>query len=153
MTDTDDSPAVRRRTVLSTVGAAAGVALAGCSGGGGSSDGGDNGGGGGSDNTVAVGPGGDFKFKPEELTVSKGTTVTWEFKSSSHNVCAWPDMHDKVSIPDGASGFGTMDQGGDAYATVSKGETFEHTFETTGEYTYVCMPHAASGMVGTIIVE
>ena len=156
MTDSDDSPAVQRRTVLTTVGAAAGIALAGCSSGGGSSDdddddsNGDDSGGG---NTVTAGAGGEFVFDPDEITISTGDTVTWEFEGGSHNVCAWPDMHDKVSLPDGASGFGSMEQGGDAYATVSDGETFEHTFETAGEYTYVCTPHAASGMVGTIVVE
>jgi plastocyanin len=120
-------------------------------GGGGSGDGG--GGSGGGDNTVAVSPDGGFAFAPEELTVSVGDTVTWDFQAPTHNVSAWPEMHDDISIPDGAEGFGTMEQGGDGFATVSEGETFEHTFETAGEYTYVCVPHTASGMIGTIVVE
>ncbi|MCG1004573.1 MULTISPECIES: plastocyanin/azurin family copper-binding protein [Halobacterium] len=154
----------RRRFLASTavVGAAA---LAGCSSGGG--DGGGGGGGGeetteaqteqasddSSGNVVTVGPGGQLAFEPDEITVSTGDTVTWEFASPSHNVCAYPEMNDKVSIPEGASGFGTMEQGGDAFALVSQGETFEHTFETPGEYTYVCVPHATSNMVGTVVVE
>ncbi|MFB6269991.1 MAG: plastocyanin/azurin family copper-binding protein [Halobacterium sp.] len=155
----------RRQFVVST-GAVSVAALAGCTGGGGGDGGGDEtteapetttsgggGGGSGGSNTVKVGPGGQLKFDPEEITVSVGDTVTWEFVSPSHNVCAYPDMHEKVSIPDGASGFGTMEQGGDAYALVDQGETFEHTFETAGEYTYVCVPHAASNMVGKVIVE
>jgi len=139
--------------VLTTVGATAGVALAGCSSGGGGGDDDNDDGNGGDGNTIAVGPGGDFAFEPSEITVSTGDTVTWEFESGSHNVSAWPEMNDTVSIPEGASGFGTMEQGGDAYATVSEGETFEHTFETAGEYTYVCVPHVASDMVGTVVVE
>jgi len=163
-----------RRTMLKSTGAAVtATLLAGCSGGGGgggdggddggdsggdtttSSDDGGNGGGGssGGENTVAVGPDGALAFEPEELTVSVGDTVTWNFESPTHNVCAWPDMNDEISIPDSADGFGTMDQGGNAFATVSEGETFEHTFETAGEYTYVCTPHVASGMIGTIVVE
>lgn len=160
-----------RRTVLKSTGAAvAATMLAGCSSGGdgdsggnsggddsGSEDtttsgGGDSGGSGGGD-TVAVSPDGGLAFAPEELTVSVGDTVTWDFQAPTHNVSAWPEMHDKISIPDGAEGFGTMEQGGDAFATIEEGETFEHTFETAGEYTYVCTPHAASGMVGTIVVE
>lgn len=158
----------------STGAAVAATMLAGCSGGGGgdgdsggddggdsggddttteSDDSGGNGGSGGSGNTVAVSPDGGLAFAPEELTVSVGDTVTWDFQAPTHNVAAWPDMNDQISIPDGAEGFGTMEQGGDAFATVSEGETFEHTFETAGEYTYVCTPHAASGMVGTIVVE
>ncbi|CQH44245.1 halocyanin [Halobacterium hubeiense] len=155
----------RRRFLASTavVGAAA---LAGCSGGGGGDGGGDGGGeetteaqttesGGssGGENVVQVGPGGQLVFEPEEITVSTGDTVTWEFASPSHNVCAYPEMNDEVSIPDGASGFGTMEQGGDSFALVSQGETYEHTFETPGEYTYVCVPHVGSDMIGTVIVE
>ncbi|SEV96456.1 plastocyanin/azurin family copper-binding protein [Halobacterium jilantaiense] len=150
----------------STGAAVAATMLAGCSSGGDGDDGGDSeseettaGDDGGDDsgssgeNTVAVSPDGDLNFKPEELTVSVGDTVTWDFQAPSHNVSAWPDMQDKISIPDGAEGFGTMEKGGEAFATVDEGTTFEHTFETAGEYTYVCTPHAASGMVGTIVVE
>jgi plastocyanin len=136
-----------RRSVLRAGGAAlAGTLLAGCTGGGDGGEGGD-------DNTIAVGPDGGLNFAPEELTVSVGTTVTWSFDSPSHNVCAWPEMNSQVSIPEGASGFGTMEQDGDAFATVEQGETFEHTFETAGEFTYVCTPHAGAGMVGTVVVE
>jgi plastocyanin len=150
MTDATEATVVRRRTVLAAIGATASVALAGCSSGDDEeSNGGSNGGG----NTVAVGPDGDFVFDPENITVSVGETVTWEFESASHNVSAWPDMNEKVSIPDGADGFGTMDKGGDAFALVDEGETFEHTFDTAGEFTYVCVPHAGSDMVGTVTVE
>jgi plastocyanin len=147
MNHSDDGPWTRRRTVLTAVGGVTLAALAGCS----SGDGDDDGGGDGS--TVAVGPGGDLTYEPAELTVSTGETVTWEFESASHNVSAWPDMHDRVSIPEAASGFGTMPQDGDKFATVDEGETFEYTFETPGEYTYVCVPHAAADMVGTVVVE
>jgi len=151
-----------RRTMLKSTGAAvAATMLAGCSGGGGGDgdsggdSGGDDGGSGGDSggNTVAVSPDGGLKFGPEELTVSVGDTVTWDFQAPTHNVCAWPEMQDQISLPEGAEGFGTMDQGGNAFETIEEGETFEHTFETAGEYTYVCTPHAASGMVGTIVVE
>lgn len=142
-----------RRTMLKSTGAAvAATLLAGCSGGGdGDDEGGDESE---SDsNTVAVSPDGGLQFAPDELTVSVGDTVTWDFQAATHNVSAWPGMQNQISLPDGAEGFGTMEKDGDAYATVEEGETFEHTFETAGEYTYVCTPHAASGMVGNIIVE
>lgn len=132
------------------------TAVAGCSSGGNEDttepDDSDDGNGGGG-NTIVVGPNNSLRFDPAELTISTGESVTWEFESPSHNVAAWPDMHDKISVPDDASGFGSMDEGGDKNETVSEGETFEHTFDTAGEYTYVCVPHAASDMVGTIIVE
>lgn len=147
---------VDRRTVIRGAGSLALVGtLAGCSSdgdnGGDGGDGGDGGGSGGA--TVAAGPGGEFVFEPAEVTISTGETVTWEFESANHNVVAWPDMHEKVSIPDGAEGFGSVEQGGDAFATVAEGETYEHTFEETGEFTYVCVPHASADMVGTVVVE
>lgn len=137
----------RRAMIKSTAGLLTGAALAGCSG-----DGGGNGNGV-SGNTVAVGPNNQFRFSPDEITISVGETVSWEFESSGHNVCAWPAMFDEVSIPEGADGFGTMSQGGNRYAMVDSGETFEHTFETAGEYTYVCGPHVGQGMIGSVIVE
>jgi plastocyanin len=153
-----------RRQFVASTGAVGVAALAGCTGGDG--DGGDSGddettapettesaGGGGGENVVEAGPGGSLVFEPEEITVSVGDTVTWEFVSPSHNVSAWPDMNEKISIPDDADGFGSMEKGGDPFATVEQGETFEHTFETAGEYTYVCVPHAASDMIGTVVVE
>ncbi len=164
----NESTRVNRRSVLTGVGTLALTGtLAGCSTDGGSGgdggdggdtggDGGDTGGdtgGGGGGATVTAGPNGDFVFEPETVTISTGETVTWEFASPNHNVVAWPDMHEEVSIPDGAEGFGSVEQGGDAFATVSEGETYSHTFETTGEFTYVCVPHASADMIGTVVVE
>lgn len=113
----------------------------------------EDGGGGSGETVVAAGPGGELVFEPEEITVSTGDTVTWEFQSPNHNVSAYPDMHERISIPDGADGFGSMPADGDRFETEPEGETFEHTFETTGEFTYVCVPHAGSDMVGTVVVE
>ena len=144
---TTDTHLDRRTALKATGGVLAGTALAGCS-----SDGGNGNGDGG--NTVAVGPGSDNRFDPEEITVATGETVTWEFESPSHNVCAWPEMvPEEVSIPEGAAGFGTMSQDGSEFAPVDQGETFEHTFETAGEYTYVCGPHVGQNMIGTVVVE
>jgi plastocyanin len=120
------------------------TALAGCDGDG-DSDGNDGG-----DNAVTVGPGGDLRFDPETITVSVGETVTWTFDSPNHNVSFTPDHHDDVSIPDGVDPFASVDDGFD---TNDEGSTWSHTFDTAGEYHYVCVPHAASGMQGTGVVE
>jgi len=156
-----------RRTALRTVGGVLAASLvAGCSAesGNGNGSGNEDGDGNGETTTTttttsgpaataAVGPDGQFVFEPESVTVPAGGTVRWTFESPGHNLAAWPDMHEEISIPDGAEGFGTMAQDGNAYELVDQGETFEHTFETPGEHVYVCMPHVAQGMVGTIVVE
>jgi len=158
---TDRLDGVSRRRFVSIAAASAAVpALAGCTSSGDDAepadgdDGGDGGGsgdgssdgsdgsddsGGGDGSTVVVGPGGDFSFDPEELTVSTGTTVTFEWDSDFHNVVP-------TSQPDDADWSGETE-------TFNSGHTYEYTFEVAGTYEYVCEPHEGSGMVGTIVVE
>ncbi len=162
-----------RRTWLKRLAAAgATVAVAGCT-----SNGGGGGGGGGSDDTPTPtesptpddgGSGGDFvetstvdmtdelTFEPQEIQVSAGTTVTWENVGSiGHTVTAYED-----EIPEGAEyfasgGFDSQEAANDGYpekGNVPGGESYEHTFETTGTYEYYCIPHEMSGMVGTVKV-
>lgn len=101
--------------------------------------------------TVMAGPDGRLVFEPEQIDVSIGDTVVWEFKSAGHNVSAIPKDNEKVSVPGRAKPFASYESG-DLYAVVPEGKTYEHTFETSGKYTYVCIPHAASGMIGTVTV-
>jgi plastocyanin len=94
-----------------------------------------DGGGGGSTKTVEVGPGGSFKFSPEEATIAPGTAVEFVWKSDGHNV-----------VPDD----------GDWGHQPIEGEGFSFTtppFEETGEHPYVCVPHEGAGMVGAIVVQ
>lgn len=107
---------------------------------------------GGGGTTVASGPNGKLIFEPKQIEVSVGDTVTWAFKSPGHNVSAKPEDNEKISIPDGAVPFASYEDH-NTYAVVDEGETYEYTFETPGKYTYVCIPHASSGMVGTVTVS
>ncbi|SNZ04275.1 Plastocyanin [Natronoarchaeum philippinense] len=156
---TDRSDGVSRRTFVSIAAtSAATAALAGCTSSGDEAepvdggddnqsdnggndqsngdDGGDTSSGG---STVIVGPGGATSFDPEELTVSTGTTVTFEWDSDFHNVVP-------TSQPDGANWSGQKE-------TKNSGFTYEYTFEVAGTYEYVCEPHESAGMTGTIVVE
>ena len=96
-----------------------------------------SGGGGGSTKTVEVGAGSGTSFGPEEVTIAPGDTVVWEWtgEGGAHNVVA----------EDGAFNSGSPEEG--------SGITFEHTFQETGEFPYICEPHEAVGMVGTVIVQ
>ena len=106
------------------------------------------------DADVVAAPDGEFVFQPDELTVSVGETVRWGFAKGGHNVSCRPDDASKVVLPSDAEPFATYGPDDDPDVTlVQGGETYEHTFEVAGEYTYVCIPHADSGMVGTIRVE
>jgi plastocyanin len=36
---------------------------------------------------------------------------------------------------------------------VNTGQSYSHTFDTSGQYTYFCIPHEALGMVGQVTVS
>ncbi|KAB1194660.1 halocyanin domain-containing protein [Haloferax sp. MBLA0076] len=84
----------------------------------------------------AEGNGGGFAFGPAAVKVSTGTTVVWEWTGNggTHNV-----LHREGEF--------------ESELTASEGFTFEHTFDATGEYRYVCVPHETLGMVGIVLVE
>ena len=166
-----------RRTFLTATGTTAlGIALAGCAGTQASSDGdtptdragtptpeetGSGGSGGSSGDwtetsTVEMTDG--LKFAPKRIRVSAGTEVTWENVGSiGHTVTAYEE-----EIPEGATyfasgGFESQGAAKDGYAdgqggNVPKGESYSHTFETTGTYEYYCIPHEMNGMVGSVKV-
>ena len=106
------------------------------------------------DADVIVAPDGESIFQPDELTVPVGETVRWGFAEGGHNVSCRPEDASEVVLPSDAEPFATYGPDDDPDVTlVQRGETYEHIFEMTGEYTYVCIPHADSGMMGTIRVE
>ncbi|MFB6102241.1 MAG: plastocyanin/azurin family copper-binding protein [Haloplanus sp.] len=108
------------------------------------------------DATITVGPGGSLQFDPANTAISKGDTVKWVFDSGGHNVSGHPDAHPDVKLPEGAEPFASYDISGDNINHLQleeAGSTYRHTFETKGEYTYVCVPHAASGMIGHLTVR
>ena len=74
----------------------------------------------------------DFAFGPAHLTVDAGTTVRWTNADAvEHTVVA----NDTSFISD----------------NLAQGSNFEHTFDSPGEFTYVCGIHPQ--MAGTITVS
>ncbi len=90
----------------------------------------------------------DLRFAPEVLEIRVGETVT--FRNTTripHTVTAHPDRvrnPELVVLPEGAEPF---DSG-----IMLAGDVFRHTFTVPGEYVYVCAPHEAMPMLGTIRV-
>lgn len=76
----------------------------------------------------------DFAFSPSTITVKKGTKVTWTNQDSTRHDIA-PDNE--------TSEFKKSD-------LLGKGQSYEVTFNTVGEYTYHCTPHPQ--MTGKVIV-
>ncbi|MFC4405925.1 halocyanin domain-containing protein [Haloarchaeobius iranensis] len=84
----------------------------------------------------AQGNGGAFAFSPPAIRVDSGTTVVWEWTGDggSHNVVA---------------------EGGSFESDLvgSPGHTFEHAFDSSETFKYVCTPHERMGMKGAVVVE
>lgn len=76
-------------------------------------------------------------FNPPTLTVTAGTTLTWDFKAGSHNVTSGT-----APTGDGAFTSGAPQTSG----------TYTHQFNTPGTFPYFCSVHG-SMMTGTITVN
>jgi plastocyanin len=72
----------------------------------------------------------DLEFEPKELTVPKGTTVTFVNKGEVTHNAKGKDFFSRVVEP---------------------GDSYEHKFTKAGSFDYVCTFHP--GMVGTLTVE
>ena len=97
-------------------------------------------------------------FAPAALTVQAGDTVEFRHVAGeAHTVFAYRD-----ELPDGASywasgGFESQAAAESGWengeGAVQSGQSYVHTFETTGEHAFYCAPHEAAGMTGRIVVE
>jgi plastocyanin len=85
-------------------------------------------------------------FEPHVAWVEPGASITWELESGTHTTTAYAAETDNPQrIPEAANSW-------DSGTLSESGATFEHTFETPGVYDYLCVPHEATGMIGTVIV-
>ncbi|WP_200531102.1 DUF5059 domain-containing protein [Halorubrum sp. LN27] len=97
-------------------------------------------------------------FEPADLTVSRGDTVAWRFAAGEpHSVSASQDGIPAEAEYWASGGFDSEEAARSGWeegeGAVQSGESFVHTFETAGVHEYVCIPHEAAGMVGTVTVE
>lgn len=94
------------------------------------------------DVTVTVGAGGGLKFDPENVEITTGTTVAWEWKGDNHNIVV-------ENQPADANWNGTP---GPVTEIYNQGYRYTYTFDVPGTYDYYCNPHRAAGMVGCVTV-
>ncbi|MDB4978100.1 MAG: plastocyanin [Candidatus Peribacteria bacterium] len=74
----------------------------------------------------------NFSFQPQTITVRRGSTLTWTNQdSASHTVTR--DASDGPMSP-----------------TLSSGQSYSYTFNSTGTFTYHCSIHP--DMHGTVVV-
>ncbi|MBO0799806.1 MAG: cupredoxin domain-containing protein [Blastocatellia bacterium] len=78
----------------------------------------------------------NVKFEPKKLTVTEGTTVTWNNTEGVHTI--------------------KSESGEFTSNTLSAGDKFTHEFTKAGSYPYFCTFHGqpgGKGMAGTIVVK
>jgi plastocyanin len=87
----------------------------------------------------------DTAYSPNPIQAKVGQTVVWTNDDSA--------FHTVTSGSVGAADAGKAFDSGLAGPTAltAKGKTFEHKFDTAGEYPYFCTLHPA--MVGTVTVK
>lgn len=87
-------------------------------------------------------------FEPAEVEIPVGARVTWKSDSVLvHTATADPTRAadpDRVAVPEGGEPF---DSG-----SIPPGGSWSRRFEVPGLWRYVCVPHEASGMRGTVRV-
>lgn len=147
-----------RRRVLVLGSTTLATLAAGCSGDGGDGggDGTDDGNGNGNGGTETVDMTDDLVFDPDSLTISAGTTVTWENVGVvDHTVTAYEDKIPADAEYFASGGFESEGSARDNQQAgfVGEGETYSHTFEVPGSYEYFCIPHESAGMTASITVE
>lgn len=83
-------------------------------------------------------------YSPYPIEVTVGQTVKWTNDDTA--------FHTVTSGSPGAADVGTLFDSGLAGPTAltTKGTTFEHTFDTAGEFDYFCTLHP--NMVGKVVV-
>lgn len=97
-------------------------------------------------------------FKPDEYEVFVGETVVWRNTSSrSHTVTAYENAIPEDAEYFASGGYESEQAARDSWESGLGGnievqETYSHTFETPGEYHYVCIPHERRNMTGVIVV-
>jgi plastocyanin len=86
----------------------------------------------------------NFAFSPTPLTIAQGDTVTWHWAGPDTN-------HSVTSDPNQADSFDSDPLGAPLSTDHPPGDTFDHTFNTPGEFTYFCKVH--SSMHGKVVVN
>lgn len=103
-------------------------------------------------------------FEPDAYETTVGETAVWKNTSDApHTVTAY-----EGGIPDGAEYFASGGYESEAAAreaweddfggSLDPRDTYEHTFEVPGTYSYFCVPHETEGrhggrMLGSVRVE
>lgn len=97
-----------------------------------------------------------YEYQPKDITINQGDGIRWVLVSGPpHNVAFDPAVIPEAVRPQLMA---NMDEGSADLASpimVTTGDTFTISFGNIppGTYPYICTPHLAMGMTGTITVR
>jgi plastocyanin len=74
-------------------------------------------------------------FDPDTLSVSVGDTVVWNVREGTHTVISYSGQAESWNS-----------------GVLQVGDSYNYTFSQSGNFTYYCAQHVASGMTGVIMV-
>ncbi|GEM_PF-1379486 len=80
----------------------------------------------------------DFAFSPDSVNIGQGDEIVW----TNNGYYVHTSTSGVNGVPDGTWNSGD----------VSPGNTYAHTFATSGTFRYYCMHHYTSGMKGVVVV-
>jgi len=109
--------------------------------------------------TVAVGQNGIPRFvtpgaaagQENQATVTVGTTVTWRFLTSGHNVVSGSGP-DAGCVPDGVFCSPNDQNCAGAVPPQVAGSFYQRTFQSVGDHPYFSQPGCQQGMAGVVHV-
>lgn len=98
----------------------------------------------------------EFAFVPEEFEIGTDEVATWaNVGSTEHSATAYEDDIPEDTAYFASGGFDSESAARNAWPnrSIAGNETYEHRFDTDGEYKYFCIPHESAGMTGTLTVR
>jgi plastocyanin len=93
-----------------------------------------------------------LRFEPPDVTIKRGETIIWVNTSPiPHTTTGDPA---KNPVKETRPQFAQLPPGAEPWDSglIDEGESFSYTFAVSGEYTYFCIPHLLSGMLGMVTV-
>jgi len=98
----------------------------------------------------------DLRFDPETIRIDAGATVVWENTTEiKHTVTALEGETPEKAAYFASGGFDSERAAREQQneGLIAPDGSYEHAFDATGTFEYVCLPHEESGMKGSVEVS
>lgn len=94
-----------------------------------------------------------YRFEPKDLTIRAGDGVKWVMVSTPPHNVAFQNVADAVKAQLGANMPNATDLSSPMLMNPNETYTVSFANVPAGKYDYICVPHLAMGMTGSITVQ